>query len=739
VVRGVGMLVESALLSGAQRNPTLEIRMLGQLTICRRDAALELPASRKVRALLAYLALAPHAVTRSQLCELLWDVPNDPRGELRWCLSKVRSLVDEPDRRRVVTQADTVKLDLTECFVDATEIAQALQTIDTIALERLRVLAGLFAGDFLDGLEIDNSPAFDGWLTAQRRRFRAYHATLLEHLVKSVADDQALGYLEKWLELAPFDRRVHEVFLHALARRDRFREGDEHLAAAIRLFEAEGLDSSSLRDVWRSAKAHDENSPRARAGVSSAVVEASNGGGHNLPIQVTSFRGRERDLDDLKLQLVEHRLVTLVGAGGVGKTRLAVQLGAEVLERFSDGVWIADLALITDSALVRSVVAKALGVSQGQVHLTEESVTQALKHKQLLVLLDNCEHVLGAAAALADAIHRQCPDVRILATSREALGVSGEKVIRLASLAVPADVANLDPTAALGFGAVALFADRASLVDQTFRLDDDNAVIVSDICRRLDGIPLAIELAAARVKVMSIPSLAEHLNERFKILTGGSRTALPRQKTLSALFDWSYDLLEPEERAMFNRVAIFAGSFTIDGATFACSGDGVESDDVLDLLSSLADKSLVVVDTSPSQERYRVLESTRQYALGKLTSSGEHERLALRHASYYGGLAQEAAKSFGAIPLSEWLTQLGAELENFRAAMDWTLAKGRDMALGGTVAGSLEMFWWHGGAEAEGLRWIETALREIDESEHANVAALLRQAQARLMSRVLYS
>jgi len=460
---------------------------------------------------------------------------------------------------------------------------------------------------------------------------------------------------------------------------------------------------------------------------------------NNLPIQVTSFRGREQDLEDLKVHLAEHRLVTLLGAGGIGKTRLAAQLGAEVLDRFPDGVWVADLAAITGSELVSSVVAKALGVSQAQMRAIDESMMQFLKGKQLLLVLDNCEHVLEAVAALADAIHRHCPNVRILATSRQALGVSGEKVLRVASLAVPDKVANLAPAAALTFGAVALFADRASLVDQSFRLGDDNAFIVSDICRRLDGIPLAIELAAARVKVMSISTLAQRLNERFEILTGGSRTALPRQKTLSALFDWSYDLLSPEERVLFNRVAIFAGSFTLDAATFVCTGDGIERRDLLDLIASLADKSLLVVDTSANLERYRMLECTRQYALAKLAASGERDRLGRRHAEYFQGVAQEAERTFGAMPLGEWLARLEPEVENFRAAMDWALVRDQEVALGGSIAVALQMVWWHGGVEAEGLRWIEAALDKIDESENAEVAVQLRRALTLLMSRVLYS
>jgi predicted ATPase/class 3 adenylate cyclase len=460
---------------------------------------------------------------------------------------------------------------------------------------------------------------------------------------------------------------------------------------------------------------------------------------NNLPIQVTSFRGREKDLDDLKAHLAEHRLVTLFGAGGIGKTRLAVQLGAEVLDRFPDGVWIADFAPITDPELLSSVVAKAYGVGQAHGRPVNEPLTQLLKTKQLLLILDSCEHVLEAAAAVADAVHRHCPNVRMLATSRQALGVGGEKVLRLASLAVPESAVQLDPAAALRFGAVALFADRASLVDQSFRLGDDNAFIVSDICRRLDGIPLAIELAAARVKVMSIPNLAQRLNERFKILTGGSRTALPRQKTLSALFDWSYDLLSPKERELFERIAIFAGSFTVDAASLVCSGDGVEKDEVLDVVDSLADKSLVAVDTRGKQERFRMLESTREYALAKLSANGERDRIARKHAGYFHDIALSAEKSFGAAPLSEWLAVLEPEVENVRATLDWAIAKDQDVALGGSIAGALEMYWWHGGAESEGVRWIKAALRKLDAGTHTDVEARLKQALSVLMSRVLYS
>src|ERR1700736_1560221 len=305
---------------------------------------------------------------------------------------------------------------------------------------------------------------------------------------------------------------------------------------------------------------------------------------NNLPVQVTTFIGRERDLEELKTYVAEHRLVTLFGAGGVGKTRLAAQVAAELLDHYADGVWIADFAPITDPGSVTSVIAQVLGVSQAHGHL-HDAICQWLKGKELLVVLDSCEHVLEAAALIADAITRTCPNVRIIATSRQVLGIAGEKVIHLACLTVPDKTARLNSTSAMEYGAVALFVDRASLVNRSFCLSDDNAPIVADICRRLDGIPLAIELAAARVKVLTVSHLDQRLNERFKILTAGSRTALPRQKTLSALIDWSYDLLSAQERRLFNQVSLFAGSFTIDAACSTCDCSDSPGEDIFDLIA----------------------------------------------------------------------------------------------------------------------------------------------------------
>jgi DNA-binding SARP family transcriptional activator len=272
VVDGVGMAMETAQRGRERGIRSIEVRMFGPLAISRHGDAQALPASRKVRGLLAYLLLSPHAVSRSQLCELLWDVPNDPRGELRWCLSKIRGLLDEPGRPRVDTQADTVALDLSGCSVDAIEAAQTARDIATLDAERLRELSAMFAGDFLEGLEIDRSPAFNTWLTAQRRRFRGYHAAALERLVQNASEPEVLGYLEKWLALVPFDQRIHQLLLDALARHGRIREGEEHLAATVRLFESEDLDSVPIRDAWRAARARSDAPPRIRTVVSDATV-----------------------------------------------------------------------------------------------------------------------------------------------------------------------------------------------------------------------------------------------------------------------------------------------------------------------------------------------------------------------------------------------------------------------------------------------------------------------------------
>ncbi len=435
---------------------------------------------------------------------------------------------------------------------------------------------------------------------------------------------------------------------------------------------------------------------------------------NNLSSQLTSLVGRESDLEEVKSLLARHRLVTLAGSGGVGKTRVAVQVGADLIDQYPDGVWFVDLAPISDPELVASVAAKVLGISVPEGHSVDAAIPLWLRSKTVLLIFDNCEHVLGAAVGLGDAILKSAPLARILATSRQTLGIPGEAVYNVPSLAVPPETVGLKAEEALRFGAVALFRDRAVASDTRFVLTDDRASSVAEICRRLDGIPLAIELAAARVKVLGTTNLARRLDERFKVLTGGSRIALPRQKTLAALIDWSYDLLSEQEQKLFRGLGIFAGGFGLEAASAICASEGVGEHEVLELVASLVDKSLVVADNGSEPERFSLLESTRAYALEKLKSLSERESLARRHAEYFTDMALRTDKAAGNLPVAAVLARLEPEVDNFRAALEWASKDPHDVALGGSLAGALEQLWYEGGLSAEGRWWIGSAL----EREH---------------------
>ncbi|MEO6834401.1 MAG: adenylate/guanylate cyclase domain-containing protein, partial [Candidatus Tumulicola sp.] len=441
---------------------------------------------------------------------------------------------------------------------------------------------------------------------------------------------------------------------------------------------------------------------------------------NNLPIQVTSLIGREQDLVDVRSLIGKHRVVTISGSGGVGKTRVALQAGADLIDRFDDGAWFADLAPIRDPELVASVVAKVLNISAPEGKRLDEAIPHALRHKKLLLILDNCEQVLDVVVGLADAIQRSAPDVRILATSRQVLGIDGEAAHRLPSLAVPETDSAMSADEALRYGAIAVFADRATLADSCFALTDDNAPAVVDICRRLDGIPLALELAAARVKVLSISNIAQRLSERFKMLTGGSRTALPRQRTLGALIDWSYDLLTPQEQALFRRLSVFSNGWTLRAATEVCNDEGVTDEwAVLDVLSSLVDKSLVVVDSLGDDKRYRMLNSIREYGLERLSQTSEAEAIAAKHARFYAAFVRGLSPLVRELEDVEWRRHVVAELDNIRSVIERTVQR-HEPEVGLALLADLE---WPElvTTPQEALRWFAAAAELPDAAADARV------------------
>ncbi len=455
---------------------------------------------------------------------------------------------------------------------------------------------------------------------------------------------------------------------------------------------------------------------------------------NNLPLQLTSFVGRQNDLTALKERLQTTRLITIVGSGGVGKTRIAIQLGAEVLESFADGVWLLELAAIADATLLPHVLASTLNIRESSDRLTLATVAKTLAGKHALLILDNCEHLINDVAKIADTILRACPNIAIVATSRQPLQIAGEWIHQLGPLAIPDTSGDLDPRDAMRYGAIALFTERARAADSHFTLTAENAPTVAGICRRLDGIALAIELAAARVKVLSVTSLEERLDERLRLLTGGSRADLPRHQTMRALIDWSYDLLDEREKLLFNRCAIFAGAFTFQSAAAVCADSRLKSEDVFDLILSLAEKSLLASDPDDANERYRLLEATREYALEKLKASDDYRSLALKHAEFYRSIAQDADVNFHRIPQTEWYARLRDQMENFRSALQWALGERQAPELGGALAGALERFWYETGRLGEGRHWITRALELIDEHTNPEIAARLWLARAVLLA-----
>ena len=405
----------------------------------------------------------------------------------------------------------------------------------------------------------------------------------------------------------------------------------------------------------------------------------------NLPLQPTEFVGRDQELVDLAATLCTARLVTLTGVGGVGKTRLALQGAAQVLPDYREGVWLCELGSLVDADAVAEAIASALDVEARPGQSMADTLVDFLRSKQLLMVLDNCEHLLDAVAQLVERIERDCPEVTVLATSREGLGLRGEQMLAVRSLGLPDPKDEFDR--AVQADALRLFAARAVESRPGFEVSRENASVVADLCRRLDGIPLAIELAAARVRSMTPAELVERLDQRFRLLTGGSRTALERHQTLRGAVDWSYDLLGDAERTVLDRLAVFAGGFRLDAAEAVAAGGAVATVDVLDLLGQLVDKSLLIADDEAGTTRYRLLETIRQYAQERLEQTGAADAVRRRHAEHYVAFAEAIAPHLHGRNQATWIERLEPEIDNVRAVLTWAAGTGNaDLALRLVVA-----------------------------------------------------
>lgn len=461
---------------------------------------------------------------------------------------------------------------------------------------------------------------------------------------------------------------------------------------------------------------------------------------NNLPHQLTSFVGREQEAEDIRELVRSTRLVTLTGVGGCGKTRLAVQVAADLLEEFPDGVWLVDLATVTDAALVPQVTATALELPEEPGRALRDTLTDYLQSRHLLLLLDNCEHLLSTVAPFTHQLIQSCPKLRILATGREALGLPGETAWRVPSMALPEPGAKPTVEELSRFEAVRLFMERVTAIQPNFSLTEQNAPFVQQICQRLDGLPLAIELAAARARVLSVEQLAARLDDRFRLLTGGSRTALPRQQTLRALIDWSYDLLSEPEKTLARRLSVFSGGWTLEAAEAVCKDEGgrrkdeshpasdssliphasslevhpssfrLHPSDVRDLLTALVEKSLVIEEEMGGVSRYRLLETIRQYCRDRLVEAGEADAVRARHCEFYLHRAEQAYTPLAAGDV-DWLRRIATDYDNFRSALTWCADRSDAADSGLKIAGALLWYWFGRGEYTEGREHLERALQ----------------------------
>ena len=445
----------------------------------------------------------------------------------------------------------------------------------------------------------------------------------------------------------------------------------------------------------------------------------------NLPESLTSFIGREREVAELEKLLADQRLLTLTGAGGVGKTRLALRVAAAVLDEYGDGVWLVELDALSDPALMPQAVSTVLELKEERGKSSTERLAEYLRTKRLLLVLDNAEHLLASCAQLIDCVLRQCPLVTLLVTSRERLGLPGETTYRVPSLSMPDTAHGATAESIAGYESVRLFSERVRLHRPHFAVTDQNAPALANICRQLDGIPLAIELAASRVRSMSVDEVNQRLHQRFGLLTAAFRTVPRRQQTLRAAIDWSYDLLSDAEKALFGRISVFVGGWTLEAAERVCGDDGADAHDVLDLLTSLVDKSLVVAEERMAATRYRLLESVHRYATERLHELGEESVRRGRYVAYFLAMAEEAEPQLTGKDQRAWLDRLETEHDNLRSALSHSTATSEEAVAGLRLVNALARFWLVRGYLVEGRAWLSRLLVARTDEETATFAKTL--------------
>jgi predicted ATPase/DNA-binding SARP family transcriptional activator len=688
------------------------IGVLGPLEVRDRDGALAPVAGARLRALLIELALAPgKLVPTSQLVDAVWgdEPPAGAGNALQALVSRLRRALPEalveshPAGYRLLIDPSAVDVTCFERLVAdgraalPDDPARAANTLrEALSLWRGSALLDVAGVDFfqptLTRLEELRLSATEGRVEADLQLGRG--AELITELTALVAEH-------------PLRERLVGALMRAMSQAGRPAEAlTVYERTRQTLADQLGTDPSSELSAVHTAVL------RGHIGKPPAPTREA-GRRTNLPTPLTSFVGRDNDVAAVSELVDDYRLTTLVGPGGFGKTRLAIEVARALLDEMPDGVWLVELASVANGTDVPAAVVAAMDLRESALAAREKAkdpldrLFAALRSQSALLVLDNCEHVIDDATALADRLLADCPQLRILATSRETLSITGEAVWPVDPLDLPPE--DVDGREVLDYDAVQLLVDRARAVRPGFTVTDENAAAVARICRVLDGMPLAIELAAGRIRSMSVAQLSERLDDRFRVLTGGSRTALPRHQTLRAAVDWSWDLLSDTERVLLRRMAIFTGGATLEAAQRVCADDAVvAADQVPDLLAALFDKSLLGV-SGDEMPRYRMLETIKAYGLERLDEAGEREVLRRAHATYFVELAETAEPHLRSAEQLVWLRRLKADHDNLNAALRGSIAAGDAQAAVHLVAAA-GFYWWLSGHKAEGMELATEAL-----------------------------
>lgn len=710
---------------------TLEIRMLGTFEACVDGEVLVPLHSRKEHWLLALLTLRyGRHLERDWLAGTLWPESEQSQalGYMRQCLAALRKQLGAHAERIQSPTRNTLSFDVRGIAIDFIAFDADLKNGELSGMERA---VGLYRGMLLEGCT-------EEWVSLEREaREQAYLNALDRLATNALANDgasKAVGYLKRVIAVDRLQEKAHRDLMRAYVA-----SGD--YGASVQVYrdlrtylhsELNAEPDAETNTLYQLLRAEAQ---RRRQAVVLAkpppVVEMPDAETptaikkwlSRIPLPLNRLIGRDAEREEVRNRVASARLVTLTGTGGVGKTRLSLQAAEDMFEDFSGGAWFVELAALSDPNLLVQTVAAALEITEKPNQSLLSTLLQFLGARRALLILDNCEHLVEACAKFADAVLRSCEGLHILTTSRERLGLTGEVMWQVPSLKVPPAqwiaAREKEMTSLLEYSAVQLFVERAKQVDPTFRVNGTNVLAAAQVCTRLDGIPLAIELAAARVSLLSVPQILERLDNRFRLLTGGNRTSLPRQQTLRALIDWSYDLLNAQERELLQRLSVFSGGWTFEAAEQIGSSERIEDWETLDLMSELIAKSLVMAEIGEGERRFRLLETVRQYAEEKLEESGESEAVRTVHRDYFLKFAEGASPKLRGAEQTDWFQRLDMEHDNLRSGIEWSLAESDGQA-SLRFCGALDWYWWTRGRYAEGRMWCDRTLEVSAGSELLN-------------------